>query len=137
MIRPFTALKWTDQAKRAADRWDFGGQLDANRTNPIVEEAAVAQPTASGVLLHRGASLDDAGERSGPASVVLTGRAKAANPQFPEATVDAVAGMLSRPPHPTLIENNRHFHGLLTNGAPVEYQDACVRRAVGGGQGRG
>ena len=97
-------------------------------TEFIVEDAAVGQFGISGVRMLRGAEIDDAGERAGAASVVLHARAKTAlrklNPHLPDATIDAVVATLSRPPHPTLIENNRHFHGLLTDGVPVEYKDA-------------
>jgi len=43
-----------------------------------------------------------------------------------------VVASLSRPPHPTLIENNRHFHGLLTDGVPVEYKDSKTGETRGG-----
>ncbi len=105
-------------------------------TEFIVEDAAVAQFGTSGVRMLRGAEIDDAGERAGAASVVLHARAKTAlrklNPHLPDATIDAVVATLSRPPHPTLIENNRHFHGLLTDGVPVEYKDARTGEMRGG-----
>ena len=40
--------------------------------------------------------------------------------------------MLLSPAHPTLIENNRHFHGLLTDGVSVEYKDAKTGELRGG-----
>ncbi len=105
-------------------------------TESIVEDAAVAQFGTSGVRMLRGAEIDDAGERVGAASVVLHALAKTAlrklNPHLPDATIDAVVAILSRPPHPTLIENNRHFHGLLTDGVPVEYKDAKTGEMRGG-----
>jgi type I restriction enzyme R subunit len=35
-------------------------------------------------------------------------------------------------PFSTLVENNRHFHGLLTDGVPVEYKDAATSEMRGG-----
>ena len=54
------------------------------------------------------------------------------SPHLPTATIDAVVASLSRPPHPTLIENNRWFHALLTDGVPVEYKDAKSGETRGG-----
>ena len=51
---------------------------------------------------------------------------------LPDATIDAVVAALARPPHPTLIENNRWFHSLLTDGVPVEYKDAKTGETRGG-----
>ena len=105
-------------------------------TESIIEDAAIEQFGSSGVSMLRGAEMDDAGERTGASSVVLRGRAKDAlsklNPHLPDATIDAVVASLSRPPHPTLIENNRHFHGLLTDGVPVEYKDSKTGETRGG-----
>ena len=105
-------------------------------TEFIVEDAAVGQFGISGVRMLRGAEIDDAGERAGASSVVLHARAKTAlrklNPHLPDATIDAVVASLSRPPHPTLIENNRHFHGLLTDGVSVEYKDIKTGEMRGG-----
>ena len=101
-----------------------------------MEDAVVAQFAAAGVPLRRGAELDAAGERAGASDVLLTTRARAAvralNPQLPDATIDAVVLSLSRPPHPTLIENNRWLHGLLTDGVPVEYKDTRTGETRGG-----
>ena len=54
------------------------------------------------------------------------------NPHLPDSATDAVVTSLTRPPHPTLIENNRWFHGLLTDGVPVEYKDAKTGETRGG-----
>ena len=105
-------------------------------TESIVEDTAVEQFGTSGVRMLRGTEIDDAGERAGASSVVLCGRARDAlsklNPHLSDATVDAVVAFLSRPPHPTLIENNRWFHGLLTDGVPVEYRDSKTGETRGG-----
>ncbi len=57
---------------------------------------------------------------------------KRLNPHLSAATIDAVVASLSRPPHPTLVENNRWFHELLTDGVPVEYKDAKSGELRGG-----
>ena len=105
-------------------------------TELLVENDAVARLNALGLATARGVDLDNAGDRATAASAVLSTRVKAAlrklNSHLPEATIDAVAASISRPPHPTLIENNRHFHSLLTDGVPVEYKDAKTGETRGG-----
>jgi type I restriction enzyme R subunit len=104
----------------------------------ILNESMVEE-TAAGQFGHAcrvGSALDAAGERSSAAAVLLHQRAAAAlrtlNPHLAPATLDAVVASLSRPPHPTLIENNRWFHGLLTDGVPVEYKDPRTGETRGG-----
>src|SRR5688500_14051150 len=105
-------------------------------TEQLVEDVVVARFAAVGVPTRRGAHLDDAGERAGLSAVLLSGHAKGAmrklNPALPDAMIDGVVAALARPPHPTLIENNRHVHGLLTDGVPVEYKDATTGELRGG-----
>ncbi len=105
-------------------------------TEQMVEDAAVARFGADGVPTVRGAELDDAGERESPAAVLLADRARAAlrrrHPHLPDDTIAAAVAFLSRPPHPTLIENNRWFHSLLTDGVPVEYKDPATGETRGG-----
>ncbi len=105
-------------------------------TEQVVEDAAVGRFDSVGVRTCRGSEIDDGDERTGAFAVVLSAHAKIAlrklNPHLPDATIDAVVASLSRPPHPTLIENNRHFHGLLTDGVPVEYKDAKTGEMRGG-----
>lgn len=48
------------------------------------------------------------------------------NPLLPHDACEQVIRVLSRPPYPTLIENNRWFHSLLTGGVPVEYRDPAT-----------
>jgi type I restriction enzyme, R subunit len=58
--------------------------------------------------------------------VVLMPRLKAAlrklNPDMPEEAILQAATTVSRLPEPTLEQNNRWFHTLLTDGVPVEYR---------------
>ena len=89
--------------------------------------------------LRHGPEIDDAGERAELTRPVLEGRLMAAlhriNPALTQADCEQVLRTLSRPPHLTLVENNRWFHSLLTDGVEVEYQDTASgeMRAVGRG----
>ena len=64
----------------------------------------------------------------GPGSVILTtvlsGVLRRLNPHLPHDTIEEVVRILSRPPHPTLIQNNRWFHALVTDGVEIEYQES-------------
>ncbi len=69
-------------------------------------------------------------------SVILSAVSSAAiqklNPGLPGELVLSVLRTLSRPPYPTLIQNNRWFHTLLTDGVEVEYRDAATGETRGG-----
>ena len=43
------------------------------------------------------------------------------NPGLPQSAVDEVVHILCSPDHPSLVQNNREIHRLLTNGVKVEY----------------
>ncbi|HEY8707342.1 MAG TPA: type I restriction endonuclease subunit R, partial [Burkholderiaceae bacterium] len=105
-------------------------------TEQLVEDVAAVYFGAIGAIVKRGVEIDDAGERSGAAEVVLQGRLSAAlhrlNPALPHDAVEEVVRILSRPPHPTLIQNNRWFHAQLTDGVEVEYRDAKSAETRGG-----
>ena len=64
----------------------------------------------------------------GPGSVILAtvlrGVLRRLNPDLPHDTIEEVVRILSRPPHPTLIQNNRWFHALVTDGVEIEYQES-------------
>ena len=72
----------------------------------------------------------------GPGSVILTtvlsSVIRRLNPDLPHDTIEEVVHILSRPPHPTLIQNNRWFHALVTDGVEIEYRgiEAAARRAA-------
>ena len=89
-----------------------------------------------GFGVKRGVEIDDAGERGGAADVLLKGRLGSAlhrlNPDLPHDTVEEVVRILSRPPHPTLVQNNRWFHTQLTDGVEIEYRDAKSGETRGG-----
>lgn len=108
----------------------------AQITESHVESAAIEHFGIMGVCMLRGGEINDAGERTVTTPSVLLGRVndalKTLNPHLPDATIDAVVALLSRPPHPTLIENNRWFHSLLTDGVSVEYKDGKTGEMRGG-----
>jgi type I restriction enzyme R subunit len=67
----------------------------------------------------------DASEREDYRVVVLKHRLATAvarlNPGLPQSAIDEVVHILCTPDHPSLEQNNREFHRLLTNGVKVEY----------------
>ena len=105
-------------------------------TEQLVEDVAVVYFGAIGASTRRGVEIDDAGERGGATEVVLKGGLGSAlhrlNPDLPHDTVEEVVRILSHPPHPTLIQNNRWFHALLTDGIEVEYRDTPTGETRGG-----
>jgi len=105
-------------------------------TEQLVEDVAAVYFGAIGAAVKRGFEIDDAGERRDATQVVLTGRLGTVlhrlNPDLPRDTIEEVARTLSRPPHPTLIQNNRWIHALLTDGVQVEYRDVKSGETRGG-----
>ena len=63
-----------------------------------------------------------------PGSVILTtilnGSIHRLNPDLPHDTIEEVVRVLSHPPHPTLIQNNRWLHELVTDGVEIEYRES-------------
>ncbi|WP_456405994.1 type I restriction endonuclease subunit R [Thiolapillus sp.] len=105
-------------------------------TEKLVEDVANVYFGTQGFKMLRGVNIDDAGERDNPSQTILQGRLGAAlarlNPGLPHDTLEQVARTLSRPPHPTLIENNRWFHAQLVDGVEVEYRDPASGETRGG-----
>ncbi len=105
-------------------------------TEKLVEDVAAIYFGAIGAASRRGVEIDDAGERPDTAQFVLTGRLVAAlhrlNPELPHDSIDDVVRTLLHPPHPTLIQNNRWFNALLTDGVEVEYRDPISGETRGG-----
>lgn len=54
------------------------------------------------------------------------------NPQLRRDTIESVVIAGARPPHPTLIQNNRRLHTLLIDGVEVEYKDPATGEVRGG-----
>lgn len=102
----------------------------------LVEDRTLDQFDAIGAATSRGSEIDEAGERGDATGVMLEGRLAAAlhrlNPELPHDSVEEVVRILSRPPHSPLIQNNRWFHGLLTDGVEIEYRDAKSGETRGG-----
>ena len=96
-------------------------------TEKLVEDVASAHFGTLGISTKTGAEIDDAGERGDTSQVLLQSRLETAlhriNSKFPHDTIEGVVRDLLNPPDPTLIQNNRWFHDLLTHGVKVEYQD--------------
>ena len=105
-------------------------------TEQLVEDVAAVYFGTVGAAVKRGVEIDDAGERADAYHCVLQGRLASAlhhlNPDLPHYTLEGVARTLAHPPHPTLVQNNRWFHGLLTDGVTVEYRDAKNGETRGG-----
>ena len=105
-------------------------------TEQLVEDVTSVYFGAIGVAIKRGVEIDDAGERGDATQCILQGRLGASlhrlNPSLPHDTIEGVVRTLSRAPHPTLIQNNRRFHALLTDGVEVEYRDAKSGETRGG-----
>jgi type I restriction enzyme R subunit len=103
-------------------------------TENIVEEFAIGSLVASGSEVRQGAELAEAGLdlTGGLISALVREVLERLNSQLSHDEREHVLRVLSRPPHPTLIENNRWFHDLLTNGVPVEYKDPNTREMRGG-----
>lgn len=105
-------------------------------TESFVEEVTLGILQSLSVLSRSGAQIDEGGERTSAATSVLHRSLSTAlqrlNANLESSTCEELVRNLERPPHPSLIENNRWFHGLLTNGVPVEYKDAAAGETRGG-----
>ncbi|NPV02122.1 MAG: type I restriction endonuclease subunit R [Brevinematales bacterium] len=69
---------------------------------------------------------EPAAERGDYSETILSARLKNAlrriNPGLPESAIEDAAMKLSRIDNPSLLQQNRVFHGYLTGGVPVEYK---------------
>lgn len=105
-------------------------------TEGFIEEVAIGLLQSLNVLSRSGAQIDEAGERSVTTAGVLHRPLSSAlqrlNTSLGPSNCEELARVLLRPPHPSLVENNRWFHDILTNGAPVEYKDAATGETRGG-----
>lgn len=97
----------------------------------VVEKAALGWFESQGYDTRRGAGVSPGAEeplRETYEQVVLERRLKAAlrkiNERLPEDAIEQAVRVVTRPPEPTLPQNNRWFHGLLTDGIDVEYRAA-------------
>jgi len=97
----------------------------------IVEKAALAWFEMARFDIRRGAEISPGAEpgrqlRASYEDVVLEPRLRAAlrriNDELPEDAIGQAVRTITRPPEPTLAQNNRWFHRLLTDGVPVDYR---------------
>lgn len=105
-------------------------------TEGFIEEVTIGLLQSLNVLNRSGMQIDEAGERTGATIGVLQRALSSAlqrlNANLGPSSCDDVVRVMLRPPHLTLIENNRWFHNLLTNGVPVEFKDAATGETRGG-----
>ena len=99
------------------------------------ELAAAAWFEAARIRVLRASDLTEE-HTFGPGELVISPLLSAAlrtlNPGIPEVALEGAAKTLTRPPHPTLPQNNRWFHTLLTDGVEVEYRDQASGETRGG-----
>ena len=97
----------------------------------VVEQAALGWFESLGYGTRSGAEVSPGAEnpwRANYEHVVLEPRLRAAlrkiNDHLPEDAIEQAVRVVTRPPEPTLGQNNRWFHRLLTDGIDVEYRTA-------------
>lgn len=105
-------------------------------TEDFVEEVTIGLLQSLDVPNRSGAQIDEAGDRMGGTTGVLYRPLSSAlhrlNASLGSSGCEEVLRLLMRPPYPSLVENNRWFHDLLTNGVQVEYKDAVTGETRGG-----
>ncbi len=99
-------------------------------TESVVEQTALAWFETLGYDIEAGPSISpgEAGaERDDYGQVVLPDRLQAAlagiNPTIPPDAIDEAFRKITRTDSPSLIESNRRFHRMLTDGVDVSYLD--------------
>ncbi|MBL1218703.1 MAG: type I restriction endonuclease subunit R [Planctomycetes bacterium] len=63
---------------------------------------------------------------------VLRRAIQSLNRDLPDESIDSVLSLIGRPPHPSLIQNNRWLHSLMLDGVEVEYKDKTSGETRGG-----
>ena len=98
-------------------------------TESIVEEAALAWLDELGYTILHGPDIapgEPATERETYSDAILRGRLRRAlerlNPTLPPAALEEALRKVTYPQAPSLVANNRAFHRMLVNGAPIEYR---------------
>ena len=94
-----------------------------------MEQAALGWFGALGFEIARGADISPGAEaplRASHEQVVLEPHLRSAlhriNPGLPDGAIDQAVRAVMRPPEPTLAQNNRWFHHLMTDGVDVDYR---------------
>ena len=97
----------------------------------VVEQAALGWFEWLGYTTRRGADISPGGDsplRANYEDVVLYSRLNTAlhrvNDHLPEESLDQVKRLITHPPEPSLVQNNRWFQRTLTDGIDVEYRTA-------------
>ncbi|MBI5846180.1 MAG: type I restriction endonuclease subunit R [Deltaproteobacteria bacterium] len=97
----------------------------------ILEKASLGWFEALGYDTRKGAEVSPGAEtplRMSHEHVVLEPRLRAAlrkiNDHLPEDSIEQAVRIVTRPPEPTMEQNNRWFHRLMTDGIDVEYRTA-------------
>lgn len=95
----------------------------------VVEQAALGWFEALGYDSYTGADVSPGGSiplranyETAVLNDVLLASLRRTNSNLPEDAIDQVIRLVTRPPEPTLAQNNRWFHQLITNGVAVEYR---------------
>ena len=111
----------------AVSKWGTFGMIHTINESAI-EETALEWLRDLGYEVKSGPEISPGGEvpeRDDYGDVVLKGRLSAAlrriNPDLPAGAVDEAVRKVRRTESPSLIENNRRFHSMLTDGVDVEY----------------
>lgn len=94
-----------------------------------VEQAALGWFESLGWDIARGAEVSPGADtplRARYEDVLLESRLRAAmrkiNEHLPEDAIEQAVRVVARPPEPTIEQNNRWFHSILTDGIDVEYR---------------
>ena len=94
----------------------------------VVEQAALGWFEALGYESCNGAEISPGGSvplrtsyETAVLDDVLLAALRRTNSHLPEDTLEQVIRLVTRPPEPSLAQNNRWFHQLITNGVAVEY----------------
>lgn len=97
-------------------------------TESVVEETAITWFENLGYSVEFGPAISAGelrAERKGYDQIVLEGRLRTAleaiNPNVPIGAIDDAVRKIIHADSPSLVENNRRFHGLLTDGVDVSY----------------
>ena len=100
----------------------------AKITESIIEQTALAWFESLGYTIKSGpaiSSSEPGSERKDYGQVVLTGRLQIAleniNPNIPLVAIEEAIRKIALAESPSLIENNRRFHQILTDGIDVSY----------------
>ena len=98
-------------------------------TESVVEDAALDYFRELGYAVAFGPEIapeEPGAERASFGDVILVERLRAAlarlNPTIPTDALEEALRLVTNPDSPNLIENNRRFHKLLTEGVDVEYR---------------